>query len=62
VAAERNAQINFVQTEQGDCPPIGNPGTCNTSNTYAFSQKNLASVIPVVQGQIIQVTVVFSFS
>jgi hypothetical protein len=61
VAASRNAQIVFVQTEQGDCPPPGTPGAC-TVNAFAFSQKDLPSPITVVEGQIIQVTVVFSFS
>jgi hypothetical protein len=59
--APRAAQINFVQSQTDDCPPPGEAGACTTS-AFAFSQKNLTTAIPVAQGQIVQLTVVFSFS
>lgn len=58
--APRAAQINFVQSQTDDCAP-GDSGACITS-AFAFTQKSLASAIPVAQGQIVQLTVVFSFS
>lgn len=59
--APRDAQITFVQSQTDDCPPPGDPAACNSS-AFAFSQRDLASPIPVVAGQIVQLTVVFSFS
>lgn len=59
--APRAAQINFVQSQTDDCPAPGDPAACVTS-AFAFSQKNLTSAIPVAAGQIVQLTVVFSFS
>lgn len=59
--APRAAQIDFVQSQTDDCPAPGDPAAC-ISSAFAFSQKNLASPIPVAAGQIVQLTVVFSFS
>jgi hypothetical protein len=56
--APRAAQIATVQTQTDDCPPSG---TCVVSS-FGFTQKTLPSPINVVAGQIIQVTVVISFS
>jgi hypothetical protein len=59
-AAPRAAQINFVQSQTQDCPPPGDPGAC--VGDFGFTQKNLPSAIPVAEGQIVQLTVVFTFS
>jgi hypothetical protein len=56
--APRAAQISVVQTGTDDCPPTG---TC-TSSSFGFTQKVLPTPIDLVEGQIIQVTVVISFS
>jgi hypothetical protein len=59
-SASRAAQITWVQTETQNCPPPGDPGQC--VGDFAFTQKNLPSPIPVAEGQIVQLTVVFTFS
>lgn len=58
--ASRNAQIGTVYSQNENCPPPGTAGACTSA--YGFSQRGLASAITVVQGQIVQVTVIFSFS
>jgi hypothetical protein len=57
--APRAAQISVVQTGTDDCP--GGGGTC-TAGSFGFTQKVLGTPIDLVEGQIIQVTVVISFS
>jgi len=56
--APRAAQISVVQTGTDDCPAVG---TCTVSS-FGFTQKVLTAPIDLAEGQIIQVTVVISFS
>jgi hypothetical protein len=58
--APRVAQISVVQTGTDDCPPAA--GSTCTAGSVGFTQKVLAAPIDLVEGQIIQVTVVISFS
>lgn len=58
--APRSAQINFVQTEVEMCPAPGDPAPCGSG--FGFSQKSLTTAISVAEGQIVQLSVVFSFS
>lgn len=59
--ALRTASVGSVQSQTDDCPAPGDPAACN-SNAFAFSQRTLASSVPVAAGQIVQVSVVFTFS
>jgi hypothetical protein len=55
VVATQNGDITGVSTHQGCCGPA-------SFNFTQFSGRTLASPIPVVAGQTMDVTVVFSFS
>jgi hypothetical protein len=58
--APRAAQISVVQTQTDDCPPAA--GSTCTASSFGFTQKVLTAPIDLAEGQIIQVTVVISFS
>jgi hypothetical protein len=57
--ATRDGIIQSVRTDLSRCP-VDTPGVC--ANLMEFTSTNLATPINVVTGQIIQVTVVISFS
>ena len=54
-------QIDRVESVLTTCP-IGSAGCAIFPTLHPFSQRNLQSPIPVLAGQIVQVSVVFSFS
>jgi hypothetical protein len=56
-SAPTAATIDGVQTVIEDCPLTG---ACPSD--FGFTQKSLPSSIPIAEGQIVQVTVVISFS
>jgi hypothetical protein len=58
--APRAAQISVVQTQTDDCPAA--VGSTCTAGSFGFTQKVLTAPIDLAEGQIIQVTVVISFS
>jgi hypothetical protein len=74
--AARNGAIDLVSTRIYNCPPNNGPQTCASTNTigqFEFTEKQLAQpvngscpdpacAVNVVKGQIIQVTVIISFS
>ena len=58
--APRATQIDIVQTTTDDCPAA--VGSTCTAGSFGFTQKSLTTPIDLAEGQIIQVTVVISFS
>jgi hypothetical protein len=63
VTALQAGGISIVKTDQGVCPGTSAAQACTNGNSAGdFSRSLLNSLLPVQQGQIIQVTVRFSFS
>jgi len=54
--------ISVVTSEIGSCDPSITPSACTARGGSIFSQRTLGSPVPVAAGQIIQVTVTFTFS
>ena len=59
---EADGDINTVYTDRGYCAGTVAPASCAAYRDSTFTRKDFASPIAVLAGQIIQVTVVISFS
>jgi hypothetical protein len=66
ITAETNGAIGNVETRMRFCQPSASPGICGDGNTEAseviMTGTNLSTPQELVTGQIVQVTVVISFS
>jgi hypothetical protein len=60
--AEADGDIARVYTQLGVCPGTTAPASCGAYREFDFTQRDLSPPLVVLAGQIIQVTVVISFS
>jgi hypothetical protein len=60
--AEADGDINTVYTDLGYCAGTTAPASCPAYRDSTFTRKDFSSPVQVLAGQIIQVTVVISFS
>jgi hypothetical protein len=57
-----SATITLVQTDLTTCPGSVAPSSCLSAFGVGFTQKDLAPAVPVLPNQLVDVTVVISFS